>query len=176
MTAEEIFSKISVTMIEGLMFHAQMAEYYMFLGLPGYSKCHKEHYLEESCSFSKINCYYIKKFNKLLPEARAEDPEAIPAGWRKYSRTDVDMNTKRNAVKSGIEKWVAWESKVLKIYEQMYQEAIEIGEIAAACEIKKLIKDVAHELEKAQQYHLNRRSTDYDMSYIVEEQKKEELD
>lgn len=172
MTTEEIFSKISVTMIEGLMFHSQMVEYYMFLGLPGYAKCHEYHYLEESCNFGKINCYYIKKFNKLLPELRAEDPEVIPSGWRKYSRADVDTNTKRTAVKTGLEKWMAWEEKVLKLYEQMYQEAMSIDEVAAALKIKELVKDVSHELASVQQYYLNKKSVDYNISDIVAEQSK----
>ncbi len=35
MTIEEIFSEISKHMIEGIMIHAQMADYYNFLGLKG---------------------------------------------------------------------------------------------------------------------------------------------
>ena len=48
MTVEEIFSKISQRMIGGLMFHEQMSNYYDFLNLRGYKKCHEYHYLEET--------------------------------------------------------------------------------------------------------------------------------
>ena len=161
MTVEEIYSKLATHMIKGLMAHEQLANYYDFLGLKGYKRCHEYHYLEESCNFEKLNCYYIKKFNKLLPELRAEDPEVIPSSWRKYIRTDVDIGTKRSAIKTGLEKWMAWEEKVLKLYEQMYQEAMNIGEAAAALKIKELVKDVSKELMSVQQYYLNKKAIDY---------------
>ena len=56
MTTGEIFSKIAAHMIEGLMFHQQMANYYEFLGLEGYAQCHGYRYMEESCNFQMINC------------------------------------------------------------------------------------------------------------------------
>lgn len=36
MTVDEIFSQIAGHMVEGLMTHAQLADYYNFLGLRGY--------------------------------------------------------------------------------------------------------------------------------------------
>lgn len=176
MTVEEIFGKIAAHMVEGLMFHSQMAEYYMFLGLEGYSQCHEYHYLCETKSYHKIVTEYIKCYNKLLPTQRAEDPGLIPSGWYKYARADVDVNSKRNAIKTGIEKWVAWEKETKKLYEKMYQELMTLGEIAAAQKVLDLICDVTCELKDAEQYHLNKRATDYDMVYIIEEQDKKKDD
>ena len=178
MTIEEIFGKISAHMVEGLMLHSQMAEYYEFLGLDGYSQCHEYHYLCESRSYHKIIIDYIKCYNKLLPVSAAEDPGIIPASWRKYARTDVDTNTKRNAVKTGLEKWVTWERESKQLYEQMYQELMNLGEIATAQKILDLVKDVSEELKVAEQYHLNKRATDYDIVDIIEEQecKKDKYD
>ena len=67
MPVEEIFKEVSKHMIEGLMFHEQLSEYYLFLGLDGYSKCHDYHYLCESKAFSKLNKMFVTLFNKLLP-------------------------------------------------------------------------------------------------------------
>ena len=173
MTVDEVFTKISSHMIEGLMFHSQMAEYYQFLGLPGYCQCHEYHYLEETRSYHKIIIDYITCFNKLLPAGKANDPGLIPANWYKYTRTDVDVNTKRTSVKSGLEKWVAWEKETKTLYQQMHQELIKLGEIAAALKVEELIEDVTEELKEAEQYLLNKKATDYDMVDIVEEQKKE---
>ena len=173
MTIDEIFGKIASHMIEGLMFHSQMAEYYEFLGLNGYSQCHEYHYLEETRAYHKIAISFIDCFNKLLPNVQAADPGLIPANWYKYSRMDVDMNTKRNAVKAGLEKWVAWERETKALYQKMYQEALNIGEIAAAKRIYHLIEDVTEELKSAEQYLLNKRAMDYDMVNIIEEQTKQ---
>ena len=176
MTADEIFSKIATHMIEGLMFHSQMAEYYEFLGLNGYSQCHEYHFLEESKSYNKLVVSFIDCFNKLLSPTRAEDPGIIPTNWYKYSRMDVDMNTKRMAVKTGLEQWVNWEKTTKKLYQNMYQELININEVAAAEKVVELIKDVTEELKDAEQYLLNKKATDYDMVNIIDEQDKKKSD
>lgn len=172
MTVEEIFGKIANHMVEGLMFHSQMAEYYQFLGLDGYSQCHEYHFLCESKSYHKIIIDFINYFNKLLPTSQAENPNVIPRTWYKYIRADVDMSTKRNSVKTGLEKWVSWEKETQNLYQQMYKELINIGEIAAANKVMELIKDVTEELHDAEQYLLNKKSTEYDMVDIIEEQHK----
>lgn len=172
MTVEEIFMQIANHMIEGLMFHSQMSEYYEFLGLPGYSECHKYHYFCESWSFQDLCLYYIDEYNKLLPVSQASDPGVIPSSWYKYIRQDVDMNTRRSSIKTGLERWVEWETETKTLYEKMYKELINLGEVAAACKIQELVEDVSKELKTAQQYHLNKKASDYDMSVIVEEQSK----
>ena len=87
-------------------------------------------------------------------------------------RQDVDANTKRNAVRSGLEKWIAWEKETKELYERMYKELIEIGEVASACKIKRFLKNVDKELKKAQRYQLNKMAVDYDMVTIIGEQEK----
>ena len=170
MTVEEVFSKVAIRMIEGLMFHEEMANYYEFLGLYGYAECHEYHYLDESCHFHKLSKYYITHYNKLLPELKAEDPEVIPSTWYKYSRMDVDTNTIRSSVKTGLEKWVKWESDTKKLYEAMYKELINLDEGAAALKIAELVEDVSKELKHATQYHLNKKAIDYDIITIIDEQ------
>ena len=60
----------------------------------------------------------------------------------------------------------------------MYQELMKIDEVAAAAEMKKLVDDVTDELKHAEQYHLNKKAVDYDMTVIIEEQqcKKDKYD
>ena len=176
MTVEEIFGKIATHMVEGLMFHSQMAEYYQFLGLDGYSQCHEYHFLCESKSYQKIMIDFITYFNKLLPSMQANDPKVIPNSWYKYVRSDVDMSTKRSSVKTSLEKWVAWEKDTQSLYQQMYKELINIGEIAAANRVLDLVKDVTEELHSAEQYLLNKKGTEYDMVDIIEEQHKKKED
>ena len=66
MTLEEIFAKVTQHMIIGLMFHSQMCDYFSFLGLKGYSKCHEYHYFEENNNYKKLCNYYITHHNKLV--------------------------------------------------------------------------------------------------------------
>lgn len=172
MEVKEIYSKIASHMIKGMMIHAQMADYYDFLGLQGYKRCHEYHYFKESCAYRGVSRYFINHHNMLIPEERIEDPNLIPESWYDHTRDDVDMSTKKSAVKSGLTKWVEWERETKKLYEQMYHELMELNEVASACKIKELICDVDCELKMAERYWLNKEATGYDMVQIIDEQKR----
>ena len=167
MTVEEIFSKVSAHMVKGVMFHEQMSDYYDFLNLHGYKRGHEYHAKCEMRAMRKLHRYYINHFNKLIVEERVEDPKAIPDGWYKYTRQEVDANTKRNAVKDGIEKWVAWEKDTKDFYESMYIELLDLGEVAACKKMACLVKAVDKELKWAQRHHINLVTADYSISYIM---------
>lgn len=171
MKTEEIFKQIFTRMIKGLMVHEQFANYYDFLGLQGYRRCHEYHYVKENESYRKLSHYYIKKYNMLMIETSFDNPKIIPDGWYGYYRQDVDIKTKRQAVKDGLEKWVKWEKETCKLYQDMYKELINIGEVGAAAKICELIQDVEEELQIVEKYHLNKIAVDYDMTVIIEEQK-----
>ena len=172
MTYEEIFSNISAHMIKGIMFHAQMADYFDFLGLKGYKRLHEYHYFDESIMFRKLSRYYINNCSRLIDEQAAENPHSIPESWHRYQREDVDVNTKRSATKTAFQSWVDWENGTLKMYEKAYTELIELGEIALAMFIKAYMCDVEKELKCARRMNLDLKSIDYDMSVIVHKQEK----
>ena len=93
MTVDEIFAEISAHMIKGLMVHTQLADYYDFLGLSGYKRCHEYHALKESCEYRGINRYFINHYNRLVPENEIEDPNIIPDNWYKYRKKIYDYST-----------------------------------------------------------------------------------
>ena len=170
MTVEEIYKELAEHMIKGLMLHDQLADYYDFLGLKGYRKCHEYHYIDESCNYRKLCKYFTNHHNKLIQIGEVDDPEVIPKSWYNYSRQDVDSNTKKNAVKSGLVKWVEWERETKELYQSMYNELININEIASASKLLCFIKDVDCELEKAERYHLAKEAINYDLTCIISEQ------
>ena len=171
MNVEEIYSKIASHMVKGLMVHSQMADYYYFLGLDGYGCCHEYHFLDESRAYRRLSRYFLKHHNKLLPEIPIENPDIISKNWYKYSRLDVDSNTKKSAVKAGLTMWHDWETETKHLYESMFKELMDIGEVASALKLKEFICDVDRELEKVTKYKLMKESTGYDLSGIVSEQK-----
>ena len=171
MELNEIYSRIVTHQIKGVMLHEQMANYYDFLGLEGYKRCHEYHMFKEMCTYRSTYRYFINHHNMLIPDERIENPEAIPASWFKYTRQDVDSATKKNAVKSGLNAWVDWERDTKALYEDMYGELMELGEVASALKIKQLVCDVDCELKKAERYQLNKEAIGYDMGAIIAEQK-----
>lgn len=172
MTTEEIFKEILGHMLKGMMVHEQFANYYDFLGLDGYRQCHEYHFIDESCNYRNMYHYYIETYDKLLPQLDFSNPLIIPQSWIKYTRQDVDINTKQSAIEKGLMEWIKWESDTLELYQKHYQELMKLGEVAAAAHLLDIIKDVQEELQTAKQYHLNKLSTDYDMTLVIEEQKK----
>ena len=146
---EEIFAKLKAHMLEGMVFHDEMSRYYDFLSLCDYRDEHKKRYEEETKGYQRLCEYYMHHYNKLLPNLPMNRPDEIPDSWYMYKRQDVDTNTRKNAVRSGMQKWVEWESETKDLYEEMCGELLNNGEIASACFISKYITDVDHELAEA---------------------------
>ena len=170
MTVEEIFAQLGQHMIQGLMVHTQLSDYFDFLGLKGYHKCHEYHYFEESCNFRKVCSYYLEHYDKFITDSHVANPQVIPESWYKYTRQQVDAATRKSAIQAGFEKWVKWETETLKLYQTLYKELINLDEVAAASEINCYIIDVSEELAKAQQKYLELKMTDFNISNIVDEQ------
>ena len=170
MTVDEIFKEISSHMIYGIMFHTQQADMYDFLNLHGYKRMSEYHLFCEMKSMRKLHRYYLNHFNKLIEEDDVGNPNVIPTTWYRYARQDVDANTKRNAVKTAIESWVEWEEKTKDMYEQMYHELMNLGEVAAAQKISCFLCDVDKELKYAQRKHITLKATDYSIDFIEFEQ------
>lgn len=170
MTVSEIFAELSAHIVKGLMFHEQMSNYYDFLNLKGYKRCHEYHFFCENIAFRKLTRYYINHYNRLIEMVDFDDPGAIPINWWQYTRQEVSPETKKNAVKDGIVSWVRWEKETKSLYQRAYKELMQIGEVAAAMHVKCLIEDVDCELKHAERRHLDLMSVNYDMMYVVDKQ------
>lgn len=170
MTAEEVFRELSGHMLTGIMMHAQLADYYDFLSLCGYARCHEYHMYDERIAMKRLHRYYIGRYDRLVEEASPTNPDVIPSTWYRYTRQDVGTGDKRSAVRSGMERWVSWETDTKRFYEEMYKELTEASEIAAAEMVAGLIEDVDEELAHAKREHLDLMAADYDIGYILGQQ------
>ena len=132
MTVSEIFEKLNSHLVEGVMLHDQLAEYYDFLNLHGYKRCHEYHAFCEFKTRRKVMRYYVNHYNRLPLAEKATNPKAIPENWYNYTRQEVDAGTKKRAVRDGFVKWVDWEKETKKLYEEAVCNLYEIGEIATA--------------------------------------------
>ena len=170
MTVDEIFSVLSEHMVEGLMTHSQLSDYFGFLGLEGYQKCHKYHYFEENNNYKKLCDYFLKHYDKIVAEKPFSNPNIIPSSWYQYTRYDVNNQTRKTAIQTGFEKWVEWEQETKNLYEKHYQDLIDLNEIAAAKELEDYIIEVDEELAEANQKYLTLVANDFNISDIITEQ------
>lgn len=170
-SVEEIFQQISEHSIKGVMFHDYLVDYFNFLNLNGYKRMSEYHAKHEMKGFRKVHRYYIDHYNKLVPDIKFENTEVIPASWYEHTRSDVDIDTKRKAVRDAFKKWKNWESETKKFYSDKYLELLDMGEVASAIKIAKLVKSVDKELKWVCRKVLDLESADYSISYILGEQK-----
>lgn len=170
MTVEDVFAKIRQNMIKGLMLHDELANYYDFLGLKGYKRCHEYHYFKESGCYREINKFFINYYNKLIAELPVEEPKIISEAWSRHKRMDVDNGTKKTAVKNGLKMWLDWETETKKLYIEMRRELIAVNEMVAACKVQELICEVSEELKSIERYCIEKKAIDYDLSVIMAEQ------
>lgn len=169
MSVDEIFQKLATHMIKGMMFHQELANYYDFLHLCGYKKCHEYHYLDESCGYRKLFHYYVNHYGKLIKKSEIDSSEIqeIPKSWYEHTREDVDSKLKRQAVQSGVQAWVKWETVTKELYQHCFKQLIDLDEIATAMFLKQYIEDVNKELKKAHQKHLDLKAIDYEICSII---------
>jgi hypothetical protein len=170
MAVDEIFAQLGQHMIQGLMVHTQLADYFCFLGLKGYHKCHEYHYFAESKNYRELSDFYLCYFNKFITDSHVANPQIIPNSWYKYTRQQVDASTRKNGIIDGFEKWVNWEKETLSLYQNLYKELINLGEIAAAEEVRTYLVEVGTELASASQKQLELREIDFNIADILMEQ------
>ena len=169
MELKEIYQGLVNHALTGVMMHTELAQYFDFLNLHGYKKMSTYHAKMEMANLNKMKAYYLNHYNRLIKE-QYEDPNVIPEGWFEHVRQDVDINTKRQAVRDGFTKWRDWERDTKKYYSDMYKELCEIGEVASAMKISECVECVDKELKWVERKLLELQAADYSMEFIMDEQ------
>lgn len=169
-SVESIFSEINARMIAALMFHDQMADYFDFLGMKGYKWLHEYQYFAESLERKKINQYYINHHNKLVPDIYTGQVAMIPENWQTANRISVGKSTKQKGIENGFNQYHEWESETKSLYEHYSVKLREMGAVADAIMVEKLVEDVDGELKKLERIIVDLISSGYDMIYITESQ------
>ena len=169
-SVEAIFSEINARMIAALMFHDQMSDYFDFLGMKGYKRLHEYQYFAESLERKKLNQYYIEHHNKLVPDTYSGQISMIPENWQSANRISVGKSTKQKGIEDGFNQYHEWESETKNLYEHYSSRLREMGAVADAIMVEKLVEDVDKELKKLERIIIDLISSGYDMVYITESQ------
>jgi hypothetical protein len=169
-SVEAIFSEINARMIAALMFHDQMSDYFDFLGMKGYKRLHEYQYFAESLERKKLNQYYINRHNKLIPNAYSGQVSMIPDSWMTANRISVGKSTKQKGIEDGFNQYHEWEADTKSIYEHYSSRLRELGAVADAIMVERLVEDVDKELKKLEGIIVDLISSGYDMVYITESQ------
>ncbi len=172
MNVEEIYSTLSGHMLEGIMFHEQLRNCFLFLGLNGFAKEHEYHYLEETKNHMALNLYFQLHHRGIIRMREIKVNEIIPDSWYTSQKDDVDPATRAKAIKAAFDKWVKWETETKHLYEKAYLDLLEIQEVASANYISTLVGDVDNELVVAMDRLLEIENVSYDPVHTFEIQNK----
>lgn len=170
MTVEEIFRDTNEHMLHGIMLHEQLANYYDFLALKGYKRCHEYHYFCESAMHRKLWRFYINHFNKLIAVSNTDFIPVIPSNWYRYTRGEIDAGTKRKAVENALREWAKWENQTKDFYTDKIRELDALGEYFASGFFRELLADVEKEIKTATRKQIILNNVDYAINFIVGEQ------
>lgn len=162
MDIKELFAKLAKHKCEGVLFHNCLADYFDFLSYTGF-KCMQEYrFICESLELRKLHQYFIEHFNMLIPYSDIEHDSPIPKAWNDFTRQEVDIDARRNAVIDCFDKWVEWEKKTKEVLEDCFVELTNMGEIAAAEWVGECITSQAKELKVAEKMQLKLMTVNYD--------------
>lgn len=194
---QQLYSELINKMKQGVEMHEQLADYYGFLNLPGYQKCHEYQMLCELLTYRKAKDMYMKEYNQLVQplsmlsalsnmannNSMATTPannntmgtpnnyaNVIPQNWYTHTRYDVDASTKRNAVRDGFKRWIEYEKDTKEYLTQMTQRLEQQNAREAARKLDYLIDHVEKEIECAEEQMMALENSGYDMNYILQEQ------
>lgn len=171
MSITDVFTKMSARVIEGTMFHESLAKVYLFLNLSGYAACHEYHYLSESASYMKLCRYIANHLNTIVSPIPRTDDAIIPKSWNMVSRSDISPQIRKEAIVSSFHEWLKWEQGTKALYEKLYKDAYELGDIAGCKFIETYILDVDSEIVYVRNELISKQAMDFDIVSIFEEQR-----
>ena len=205
---QSLYSELIERMKQGVETHEQLADYYGFLNLPGYQKCHEYHMLCELLAYRKAKHEYMKEFHQLVPPTtmvglstlsnmannggnngnnnsnsnnssnsrtsmsrmNMNNNPVIPQNWYNYTRYDVDVGTKRSAVKDGFKRWLDWEKDTKEFLTEMLSRLEQSNYRHFTHKIEFLLDEVEKEITHGEEKMLALENAGYDMNFILQQQ------
>ena len=90
---QALYSELINRMKQGVEMHEQLADYYSFLNLPGYQKCHEYQMLCELLTYRKAKDMYLKEYNKLVQPSFANNSSMNNSGGSNSNNSSGNNNS-----------------------------------------------------------------------------------
>ena len=169
---KQLYGMLESHMVEGVMFHNDMSDYFNFIGLCGFKRIHEYQFYEENKNRRLLVRKVMDVHNILIPHMEVETKEYIPKDWYKYTRMNIDDTIIPKLTRSAWKAYKEWEEETKELYESIACSFMEKGMIVDYSMIVCYIQDVQKELKNI--YKMCERLNDvaYDPVYIMEIQGK----
>lgn len=171
MDCGQLYSVMNKRMTTALMLHAEMSDYFNFMGLHGFKRMHEYQYFKESIGKRKLNRTYLDMHNKFISEKGHEKIDVIPVEWYKHTRMDIDDGILPKYTKMALNTYKQWEEETKELLENICHVILERGKISDYNIMLCYLDDVQCELKKIYRLVEELNGVGYDVLYIVEKQK-----
>lgn len=166
-TTEDIFSRLATRQLTALTFHSSAVEVFQFLNLNGFKRWQEYRVTDEYFTYRNILAFFAKTYNKLLPRLEMEFRDAVPNGWLKYSRFDVDKETRKKSVVNFFNDWRDWERETLDFLQAAATHLDDLGEIVASNFVQDMAEDNRQEIKDLENCLLKLKASDFDSEYLL---------
>lgn len=161
MNVMDIISAAVRHMVEGLMFHDQMMQFFLYLGMPGLARLQEKRYLDESRAMADLQKYAIRAYGMIASDSGTSARDYIPSTWRDSPRNLVDLRGTEDA-RVALETWEGWEADTKKLYSQLYFQAGEVRDAGASEKMAELVRGVDKEHRFVSELVARARAVDHD--------------
>lgn len=151
---------IGQKLLEGVMFHSDMADSFQFLGLEGFAQWQSQQMENELKELNCLKNYAITHYHMLLDLREAkQEKQIIPTKWYTQSALNVEAVDIVNNLKELLTCYISWEQEVIEtIQNQLGNKDDEI--------VKEMLQSAECELEKVITLRQRMQITNYNLVYI----------
>lgn len=175
MSVPDVLGEVSDRLVQGLMFHNEQASLNRLLGFYGFAAMHEYQYLSDSICMRLVNDWCVDHCG-MIPQQGRQSASSVLDKWRGRDRDGIDRDMRRRALIESFEEYVAWERGTLSLYQRACDSFVRGGESFAYHLIETLVCEVGDELAEARRMWTELSATDWDMAYVMEQQRQLESD
>ena len=163
----DVFGDILRHMVEGTMFHLQMAQLFCYLGLSGFSTLQERRFLDENRTMMDLERFVIETLGTIPDTGAVEARNYLPAEWHDDPREILQPDQIGEYVKFGVETWKDWEEKTKTLYNRCYYSLDDLRSAYASDEVMKILRGTGDELRYVYALSSKLRGCQYDMPTIA---------
>jgi hypothetical protein len=157
-------------MIGAMMIHTQLTQLFIFIDLLPDARRQEQQLQEESHGMIELNKYYAQHYHLLSIADNPPQIDVFGLGLFKKPSKELTPEDKMRLIQYGMTAWIEWERQSKVIYEDAYNNLIELSEVAAAEFIMRYVRDVDQELKDAEMLYKVRDGIGWDLPTIYDKQ------
>lgn len=154
---EKVINRIN----ENISVHKELVKLYRHMGLENFADLYESKIIKDTCRYLWISRYEKSVFHEEIKESKI-----VPKSF--FDNDSVPEGSKKEYVKNFLYIEINELKKAKKIYEQVYDELLDQGEISTACKVYDLVEANAMDMRDMSILLERCKSIDFNLNYLQE--------